>query len=208
MVAKRIVTVVGATGAQGGSVVDCLLTSKSQEYAVRAVTRSPGSAAAKDLAARGVEVVQAELTDAAALREAFAGSYAVFAVTNFWGLLSETKKQYSAEQDVAVLADHAAAVETQMGINMTDAALATDTLQHYFWSTLTDTYAVSGGKEPASALRVQSQGRSLYQVEARVARKDDIRVVRLLRYELCLGCREADPRPCYRPVYPDTSHAV
>jgi hypothetical protein len=146
MAAKKIVTVVGATGAQGGSVVDYLLKSKSQEYAVRAVTRSPDSAAAKTLAARGVEVVQAELTDAAALRAAFAGSYTVFTVTNFWGLLSEVRKQFSVEQDVGLVADRAAAIETDMGINMANAALATDGLQHYLWSTLTDAYTVSGGK--------------------------------------------------------------
>ncbi|KAM0261829.1 hypothetical protein ACHAQJ_002032 [Trichoderma viride] len=146
MATKKIVTVVGATGAQGGSVVDYLLKSKSQEYIVRAITRTPHSAAAKSLTARGVEVIQAELTDAAALRAAFAGSYAVFAVTNFWGLMSEARQQFSEEQDVGLVADRAAAIETDMGINMADAALATDTLQHYFWSTLTDAYTVSGGK--------------------------------------------------------------
>lgn len=146
MAAKKIVTVVGATGAQGGSVIDYLLKSKSQEYGIRAVTRTPDSAAAEALAARGIEVVQAELTDVAALRTAFAGSYAVFAVTNFWGLFSEAQKELSAYQDVSLAADKAAALETDMGINMANAALATDTLQHYFWSTLTDAYAVSGGK--------------------------------------------------------------
>ncbi|RFU77228.1 hypothetical protein TARUN_5009 [Trichoderma arundinaceum] len=146
MATKKIVTVVGATGAQGGSVVDYLLKSKPQEYTIRAITRSPESISAKALACRGVQVVQAELTDSAALKTAFAGSYAIFAVTNFWGLLEQTRRQFSAEQDVGLLASRAAAIETQMGINMVDAALATDTLQHYFWSTLTDAYTVSGGK--------------------------------------------------------------
>lgn len=143
---KKLVVVIGATGAQGGSVVDHLLKIKSQEYSVRAVTRSPESPAAKTLAARGVEVVRAELTDATALKAAFAGSYAIFAVTNFWGLFSDTQNQLREEQDVTVLAGNAAAIETQMGINMVDAALATDTLQHYLWSTLTDAYRVSGGR--------------------------------------------------------------
>ncbi|KAK0762620.1 hypothetical protein N5P37_005437 [Trichoderma harzianum] len=146
MVAKKLVTVVGATGAQGGSVVDYLLKNKSQEYTIRAVTRSTESAAAKELTARGVEVVRADLTDTAALKAAFAGSYAVFAVTNFWGVFSDAQKQFPEEKDVALLAGQAAAIETQMGINMVDAALATDTLQHYIWSTLTDAYTVSGGR--------------------------------------------------------------
>lgn len=145
-VAKRIVTVVGATGAQGGSVVNHLLKSKSQEYTIRAVTRSPDSAAAKALVARGIEVVQADLDDSVALRAAFAGSYAVFAVTNFWGLFTDAQKELSADQDVSLAADKAAALETDMGINMANAALATDTLRHYFWSTLTDAYTVTGGK--------------------------------------------------------------
>ncbi|QYS97625.1 NmrA domain-containing protein [Trichoderma simmonsii] len=146
MVAKKLVTVVGATGAQGGSVVDYLLKNKSKEYDIRAVTRSTESAAAKALAARGVEVVQAELTDTAALKAAFAGSYAIFAVTNFWGLFSDVQKQFPEQKDVTLLAGQAAAIETQMGINMVDAASATDTLQHYIWSTLTDAYTVSGGR--------------------------------------------------------------
>lgn len=144
--AKKTVTVVGATGAQGGSVVDYLLKSKSQEYTIRAITRFPDSVAAKTLAARGVEVVQANLSDAAALRAAFAGSFAVFAVTNFWGLFAEAQKELSAGQDVSLAAGKAAAAETDMGVNMANAALATDTLQHYFWSTLTDAYTVTGGK--------------------------------------------------------------
>ncbi|KAL7794783.1 NAD(P)-binding protein [Trichoderma afarasin] len=140
MVIKKLITVVGATGAQGGSVVDYLLKNESQGYAIRAVTRSTESAAAKALAARGVEVVRADLTDTAALEAAFAGSHAIFAVTNFWGLFSDAQKQFPEEKDVALLAGKAAAIETQMGINMVDAALATDTLQHYIWSTLTDAY--------------------------------------------------------------------
>lgn len=144
--AKKIITVVGATGAQGGSVIDHLLRSESQEYNIRAVTRSPDSAAAKALAARGIEVVQAELTDVATLRAAFAGSYGIFAVTNFWGLFSEAQKDLSAEKDASLAADKAATIETDMGINMANAALAIETLQHYFWSTLADAYTLSGGK--------------------------------------------------------------
>ncbi|KAK4064896.1 uncharacterized protein Triagg1_8895 [Trichoderma aggressivum f. europaeum] len=146
MVAKKLVTVVGDTGAQGGSVVDYLLKNKSKEYAIRAITRPTESAAAKALAARGVEVVQADLTDIAALTAAFAGSHAIFAVTNFWGLFSDSQKQFPEEKDVALLAGRAAAIETQMGINMVDAALTTDTLQQYIWSTLTNAYTVSGGR--------------------------------------------------------------
>ncbi|EHK39500.1 hypothetical protein TRIATDRAFT_313543 [Trichoderma atroviride IMI 206040] len=69
----------------------------AQECNVRAVTQSPDSAAAKALAARGIDVVEADLTDTAALRAAFAGSYAVFAVTNFWRLFTDAQKEFSAD---------------------------------------------------------------------------------------------------------------
>ena len=64
-----ILTVVGATGAQGGSVVDAAL--KAGVYKVRAITRNTSSEKAKALAARGVEVVKADLDDLASLVGAF-----------------------------------------------------------------------------------------------------------------------------------------
>ena len=68
-----ILTVVGATGAQGGSVVDAAL--KAGVYKVRAITRNTSSEKAKALAARGVEVVKADLNDLASLVGAFQVSY-------------------------------------------------------------------------------------------------------------------------------------
>ena len=82
MVSMKIVTVLGATGAQGGSVVDYLLKSP-EEYSVRAISRNSESNAAKTLTARGVEVVQADMDDVTSLITAFKGSYAIFAVTDF-----------------------------------------------------------------------------------------------------------------------------
>ncbi|KAL7901515.1 hypothetical protein HDV64DRAFT_266836 [Trichoderma sp. TUCIM 5745] len=96
-----------------------LLKGKSQEHTIRAVTRAPNSAVAKALAARGIEVVQADLDNSAALRAAFTGSLA---------------------------ADKEAALETDRGIKMANAALATDTLPHHIWPTFTDSYIVTGGK--------------------------------------------------------------
>jgi uncharacterized protein YbjT (DUF2867 family) len=40
MVAKRIIAVVGATGAQGGSVVRALFRDQSETFAVRALTEA------------------------------------------------------------------------------------------------------------------------------------------------------------------------
>lgn len=66
----KLVVVLGATGKQGGSVVDALLKS-SESYSVRAVTRNPNTDKGRALAARGVEVVAADLDDYNSLLKAF-----------------------------------------------------------------------------------------------------------------------------------------
>jgi len=59
MTEKKLIAVVGATGAQGGGLVRAILDAPSGEFAVRALTRNPDSGPAKDLAAAGAEVVAA-----------------------------------------------------------------------------------------------------------------------------------------------------
>jgi uncharacterized protein YbjT (DUF2867 family) len=66
---SQIITVIGATGVQGGSVVDAAL--KSGIYKVRAITRNINSDKAKALAARGVELATADLSDEQSLIKAF-----------------------------------------------------------------------------------------------------------------------------------------
>ena len=58
-----VVLVTGATGNQGGVVVDALLDSGA--WTVRALTRDPAGRAARALAERGVEVVAGDMADAA-----------------------------------------------------------------------------------------------------------------------------------------------
>jgi uncharacterized protein YbjT (DUF2867 family) len=64
-----IITVIGATGVQGGSVIDAAL--KSGIYKARAITRNINSDKAKALAARGVELATADLNDEQSLIKAF-----------------------------------------------------------------------------------------------------------------------------------------
>jgi len=66
---RPIFTIVGATGAQGGSIVEAAL--KAGTYSVRAITRNTNSDKAKALAARGVEVVSADLNNELSLLKAF-----------------------------------------------------------------------------------------------------------------------------------------
>ncbi len=116
---KKIIAVVGATGAQGGGLVDAILNDPDHEFAVRALTRDPKSDKAKALKARGVEIAHADVNDKESLVKAFKGVYGVFCVTFFWD-------HYSAE------------IELEQARLMAEAAEAAD-VQHLIWSTLEDT---------------------------------------------------------------------
>lgn len=120
---KPLILVFGATGAQGGSVVDSLL--KTDAYSLRAVTRNPASDNAQALAKRGVEVVAGDF-NAGIPESVYKGVYGVFLLTNFWDPASMFKEY---EQSVPVV----------------DAALAAGVSQIVF-STLPDTFELSNGK--------------------------------------------------------------
>ena len=119
MPAKKIITVFGATGAQGGGLARAIATDANSEFAVRAVTRDINSDKAKALAALGVEVVAGDLGDEASVHKALEGAYGAFFVTFFWA-------HFSPEQEKAEAALFAKAAKAA-GI------------QHAIWSTLEDT---------------------------------------------------------------------
>jgi len=117
--AKPVITVFGATGAQGGGLARALLADPRRNFSVRAVTRKPDGPAARALAAAGAAVVLADLDDGASVRRALDGAYGAFFVTNFWEHLSGAKEEAQAQ----LLAG--AAAETGV--------------RHAIWSTLEDT---------------------------------------------------------------------
>lgn len=81
---SKALTVFGATGNQGGSVIASVLGNPklSSEYKLRAITRDPSKPSAKALADKGVETVKADLNDKESVKRAIEGSSAVFGVTN------------------------------------------------------------------------------------------------------------------------------
>ena len=83
---KRTVLVTGATGKQGGAVMDALL---ARGHAARALTRQPGSDAAKALIARGVEVFAGDLEDSKSVVAAAKGADAAFLMGNFYEIGEE-----------------------------------------------------------------------------------------------------------------------
>jgi uncharacterized protein YbjT (DUF2867 family) len=121
---RELITVIGGTGSQGGGVVDALLA--RGDHAVRVPTRNPDSAAARALAARGVEVVAGDLLEPASLGPAFRGAHGAFLVTNFW--------------DPAQ-----GASETAIGRAAVEVARAAG-VAHLVWSTLPDVAAISNGR--------------------------------------------------------------
>src|SRR5258708_30296377 len=80
---NNTVLVTGATGRQGGAVIRHML---SKGWKLRALTRDPGSHAARTLAQKGVEVVEGDLEDAAAVARAAAGVYGIYSVQDFWAV--------------------------------------------------------------------------------------------------------------------------
>lgn len=87
---KKVITVFGATGAQGGSVAKALL--EDGTFAVRAVTRDVKKEAALKLKEAGAEVVAADLDDEKSIEAALKGAYGAFVVTNFWEHFSKDKE--------------------------------------------------------------------------------------------------------------------
>jgi uncharacterized protein YbjT (DUF2867 family) len=116
---KKIITIFGATGAQGGGLARAILNDKNSEFAVRAVTRDPDSDKAKALATLGAEVIQADLAHPESIFKAMEGAYGAFCVTFFWAHFSPAQEAAEAKC-------------------MADAAKAAG-LKHVIWSTLEDT---------------------------------------------------------------------
>lgn len=115
---KKIITVIGATGSQGGGVARAILSDPSSDFAVRAVTRDPDSPKAQELAKLGAELVQADLDSPGTVQKALDGAYGAYFVTFFWAHFSPEK-------------------ETAEARSFAEAAKAAG-IQHAVWSTLED----------------------------------------------------------------------
>ena len=121
---KKLITVFGATGAQGNGVVQNLL--KDSQYKVRAITRNINSDKAKKLEEMGCEVVSADLTKPETLHQAFENAYGAFVVTNAW----DSENQVN---------------EYEQGKSAVEIAKLCQ-VRHFVWSTLPNTEKISKGK--------------------------------------------------------------
>ncbi len=119
MAEKKIIAVVGATGAQGGGLVRAILEDQSGPFTARAITRDVNSDKAKELAEAGAEVVADDLDDIRSLKKAFEGAHGAFCVTFFWAHMKPE-------------------LELKHARNMAQAAKDAE-VEHVIWSTLEDT---------------------------------------------------------------------
>ena len=128
MAPAKILTVFGATGNQGGSVISSVLSNPklSSEYNLRGITRDPSKPNAQKLSSQGVEMVAADMSDQESLKSAISGSYAVFAVTNYWETMSKD-------------------TEVQQGKNIADVSKAAG-VKHLIWSSLPQAEKLTEGK--------------------------------------------------------------
>ena len=119
MAGKKIIAVLGATGAQGGGLVRAIQNDPAGKFTARAITRDTNSEGARQLAALGAEVVSADVDDASSLERAFQGAYGAYCVTFYWA-------HFSPEKELANAAAMARAAKD-------------NGLEHVIWSTLEDT---------------------------------------------------------------------
>ncbi|RMD43985.1 hypothetical protein DV735_g1141, partial [Chaetothyriales sp. CBS 134920] len=125
---SKLLTVFGATGNQGSSVIKAVLGNPqlSKTYRIRAITRNASKPAAVALKQQGLEVVTADLNDEKSVAKAIEGSNVVFGLTNFWEKVSKP-------------------LEVQQGKTIVNASIAAK-VDLLIWSSLINVTKVTGGR--------------------------------------------------------------
>jgi len=121
---KKLITVFGATGQQGSSVVRALV--KDGHYSVRGVTRDASKPEAKKIADLGVEIVAGDVTKKEDINRVLKGAYGAFLITNFWDPSTMGK-------------------EVEIGKNLVDASKE-NSLKFVVWADLPNAAKISHGK--------------------------------------------------------------
>jgi uncharacterized protein YbjT (DUF2867 family) len=127
---QPVLTVFGATGAQGGGLARAILADPARRFALRAVTRRPDSPRARALAAAGADIVAADLDEPASLGRALRGSHGAWCVTGF--------------------GEHGSPARTLAQAEAIASAASTAAVRHLIWSTFEDTreFSVPGTTMP------------------------------------------------------------
>ncbi|MDE1173780.1 MAG: NmrA/HSCARG family protein [Parvibaculaceae bacterium] len=133
----RTIIVLGATGQQGGAVARALAA--DGRWNIRTISRNPNADAARRLAGNGVEVITADMDDAASLRAAFEGAHGVFSVQG---------------------TDQGTDVETRRGIAVADAAHAAN-VAHFIYASVGGAERQSGVPHFESKWRIETHVRRI-----------------------------------------------
>src|SRR5262245_25178199 len=133
----RTILVTGATGRQGGAVVRHML---GKGWRLRALTRRPEGAFARELSHQGVEIVQGDLEHPASLDTALRGAYGVYSVQDFWSV--------------------GARREVQQGVNLADAARRAK-VEHFVYSSVGGAERHSGIDHWESKWEIENHIRTL-----------------------------------------------
>jgi uncharacterized protein YbjT (DUF2867 family) len=135
--ADMTVLVTGATGRQGGAVVQHMLP---KGWKLRALTRNPAGTAAQELMRQGIEVVQGDLEAPASLERATHGLYGIYSVQDFWSVGAKR--------------------EVQQGKNLADAARKAG-VEHFVYSSVGGAERNSGIAHWASKWEIEKHIRKL-----------------------------------------------
>ncbi|CAG8237963.1 unnamed protein product [Penicillium salamii] len=126
---SKLITIFGATGQQGGSVIRTILQDEtlSKEFKIRGISRDTSKPAAQALLKQGVELVSADMSSKESLLKAIQGSHSVFLVTTpAWGVAGSD-------------------AELIHGKNVADVAKESS-VQHLIFSSLLDVTKESDGR--------------------------------------------------------------
>ncbi|KAI0260670.1 NAD(P)-binding protein [Gloeopeniophorella convolvens] len=117
---RKLILVIGATGAQGLAVISSLLAPSTDgapsPYTVRALTRDTESRRARELRDQGVEIVKGDTSDLTSVASALEGAYGAWVNTDGF-TIGEQREIYA-------------------GMRIFELAKQTKTLQHYVWSSI------------------------------------------------------------------------
>jgi uncharacterized protein YbjT (DUF2867 family) len=132
MASKPVLAVFGATGHQGGSVINHVLTTPSlfQKFSLRAITRDLTSSAALSLSSRGISLVPGDANDPPSLLTALTGVDTLFVMT------------------APAFGPDAFTIQFTAVKNIADAAVAAG-VEYLIFSTLPDVADISKGKYKA-----------------------------------------------------------
>ncbi|KAF4438626.1 hypothetical protein F53441_12759 [Fusarium austroafricanum] len=130
---SKTLAVIGATGKQGGAVIDFVLNDPelSKQYKIRAITRDVNSESSNKLKERGAAVVQGDLADSASIKNALKGADTLFLVTTPSWTATDIKPEFEVIKKTA------------------DAAVEAG-VEYIIFSSLPSTTDVSGGKYTAN----------------------------------------------------------